>query len=164
MMRLWSLILLVLAVGCAPHARLAQLPEGATPVAVIPVLTATNRMAPENVPGPDRSEAMSYSRVDIAVPPERGAGEFDYASRSVDPDTQFLVDRQVLYPDARAFRRALSRQLRALPVADRDVLIFVHGFNNNFADGVLRMVLAALQRQRVCVGAVGGRRPGFQRT
>lgn len=139
MIRFLGLAFIVSLGACAPHANLAQLPEGTKPAAIIPVLTATNRLAPEDGPGTNRSEQTTFSRIDIAVPPKRQAGDFDFASRSVDPETQFLVDQYVTYADARGFRRALSQQLRALPRSERDVLIFVHGFNNNFADGVLRM-------------------------
>lgn len=45
----------------------------------------------------------------------------------------------MLYPDARSFEHDLHRAILAKPRSQRTVIIFVHGFNNTFAEGLYRM-------------------------
>ncbi|MEM9427312.1 MAG: alpha/beta fold hydrolase [Pseudomonadota bacterium] len=133
-----ALALSVVLVGCTPHAVLAPLPEDADARTVAPVFTATNRQGPRGEDSATRSEALTFNRFDIAIPPKRSAGQVTYPRGTVDPNTDFLVARATRFASKRQFRAALSRELRTLPRAERDVVIYVHGFNNKFADGVLR--------------------------
>ena len=133
-----AFMLLMLLAGCVPHAILAPLPEEASTREVIPVFTATNRLALQGTGSAERSEALTFGRFDVAVPPQRRMGELRSPDGRVDPDTDFLVAEAVRYSAADRFRADLSRTLRRLPPSERDVVIYVHGFNNNFADGVLR--------------------------
>lgn len=70
-------------------------------------------------------------------------GEITWPEGAVDPATQFLASREQLYPDTTAFRSGLRSALLARPRGDREAVIYVHGFNNNFADGVLRITQLA---------------------
>lgn len=138
-MRYLALLLSITLTACAPHATLAPTPPNAQPAGVVPVFTATNRALTPSGPGVDRAENLHLRRVDVAVPPLRAPGDIRYPGSKVDPETEFTVTRTVGLADRRAFRAALGKRLRQLPPDERDVLIYVHGFNNNFADGVLRM-------------------------
>lgn len=132
------LLLVALLAGCVPHAILAPVPEDAGTREVIPVFTATNRVAEVGAGSAERSEYLTFGRIDVAIPPERRVGELRFPNGGVDPDTDFLVAGAVRYSAADRFRADLTRALRRLPPEERDVVIYVHGFNNNFADGVLR--------------------------
>ena len=133
------LIVLVVLVGCAPHAVLRSLPEDASDRPIVPIFTATNRAALSGANKAERSETLAFARLEVAVPPIRRTGEIRYPTGAVDPETEFLVKRSQAFTVPRNFRRALSRELRRLPVEERDVVVYVHGFNTNFADGVLRL-------------------------
>lgn len=131
-------LLFVLLAGCVPHATLTPLPEEASARKVIPVFTATNRVAQDGAGSAARSETLAFGRTDVAIPPRRRVGELRFPDGSVDTESDFLVAGSERYATANRFRADLSRALRRLPPNERDLVVYVHGFNNNFADGVLR--------------------------
>ncbi len=133
-----TLLCLAMAAACTPHAVLAPLPEDASAQTVVPVYTATNRQGFSGEDSANRSESLRFTRFDVAIPPTRRAGEVRHPRGMPNPNTDFLVSEAVEFAGARQFRAALSHELRRLPRAERDVIVYVHGFNNRFADGVLR--------------------------
>ena len=133
-----ALALAAVVSACTPHAVLAPLPDDASQRPVVKVFTATNREGFAGTSSATRSEEIRFARIDVAIPPDRRAGEVRHPMGTPDAATDFLVAEAVQFPDARQFRSALSRELRRLPRAERDVIVYVHGFNNKFADGVLR--------------------------
>lgn len=133
------LLLLAFLTGCVPHAVLLPLPESAEQRPLVPVFTATNRVAFSGAEDAARSEDMQFARIDVAVPPKRRPGDLRFPDGEIDTERDFLVAKAARLADAKRFRAALSHALRQLPATDRDVIIYVHGFNNNFADGVLRI-------------------------
>lgn len=137
--RALPLVLLALA-ACTPRPVMAPVPPGAVVGETLPVFIVSNRAITTEGPGADRSTALGFSQLDIAVPPNRAPGTIETPRRRVpNPATDFLVADSDTLTDRRAFRRALSAHLRKLPPKERDVLIYVHGFNQTFANGVLRM-------------------------
>lgn len=136
--RFLTLSLSMVLTGCTPHAVLAPLPEDAGARPVVQVFTATNRQGLSGTDSAVRSDTLGFARIDIAIPPERNAGQVVSPRGTVDPNNDFLVADAARFRDKQNFRVALSRALRTLPKAERDVVVYVHGFNNKFADGVLR--------------------------
>ncbi|MGB8814841.1 MAG: alpha/beta fold hydrolase [Paracoccaceae bacterium] len=68
-------------------------------------------------------------------------GDIKWPRRSgkPDPKTDFLTTAEVIHPDAAAFRADLSRAIRTEAQGQRDAVIFVHGFNTNFSEGLYRI-------------------------
>ncbi|MCA3445882.1 MAG: alpha/beta fold hydrolase [Rhodobacter sp.] len=91
--------------------------------------------------GAERSPVLSLARYDISVPPNRAPGEIRWPrqGRAPDPFTEFLTVDDVIYPSATDFRRDLSAAMRAEEGPRQRALIFVHGFNNTFAEGLYRI-------------------------
>jgi esterase/lipase superfamily enzyme len=91
--------------------------------------------------GAERSPVLSLARYDISVPPNRAPGEIRWPrqGRAPDPFTEFLTVDDVIYPSAADFRRDLSAAMRAEEGPRQRALIFVHGFNNTFAEGLYRI-------------------------
>lgn len=113
-------------------------PAGAV---MAPVLVATTRgpdpMQP--VPGWARSADLSYGNYTVSIPPERERGTItrQRTYQEADPERDFmLASAQPLSADG--FVAALASELRALPGDDREAVIFVHGFNTAFIEGVYR--------------------------
>lgn len=79
-----------------------------------------------------------FSRIDVSVPPDRAPGSLAYPRPGGDPDRQFLVTGGGRLADARAFRRAIEDDLAGRAPDDRDIVLFVHGYNYSFAEGVYR--------------------------
>lgn len=88
-----------------------------------------------------RSTGMHYLRLDVSVPPERMAGEIVWPRprQKPDPTRQFLATQQKAYASPAAFRADLRQAILNEPSRRREAVVFVHGFNNNFAEGAYRL-------------------------
>jgi len=92
------------------------------------------------VPGWDRSDNLGYGRYLVAIPPGHEPGRIDRPRRNqpADPAVHFTVGGQETL-DRQGFRRAIAAALRDQPRTQREVTIFVHGFNTAFIEGVYRV-------------------------
>ncbi len=82
-----------------------------------------------------------YARFDVSIPPNQKTGKITWPrrGRAPDPARDFLTADKVDFGGAEEFRKDLSRALRAAPAGRREVFVFVHGYNTNFAEGVYRL-------------------------
>ena len=82
-----------------------------------------------------------FARLDVAVPPDRQPGDiaFPKPGRAADPDEDFVATSQTAYDGAPAFQSALRRELARQPHGQREVIVYVHGFNTTFAEGAYRL-------------------------
>ncbi len=76
----------------------------------------------------------------MAVPPNRRAGQIPRprAQAHFDPDRHFSLAAYERL-DAKGFRAALAQALAKQPPNRREVIVFVHGFNTHFIEGVYRV-------------------------
>lgn len=128
MRNLWTLLCLALVLGCAPRGDFVGLPEGSEPSATKSVFVASAR------PDTDR-----YSRIEVAIPAERNPGSVTYPQGAPDPDGHFLVAGRHPFETPESFRREVARALSALPRAQREIIIYVHGYNTTMAEGTFRI-------------------------
>ena len=86
-----------------------------------------------------RNQQASFLRYDILVPFEREAGTVTWPrnAKRADPRTDFLTLADEAYADAGAFRKDLRAAMQQR--GQRDVVIYVHGFNNTMAESVYRV-------------------------
>ncbi len=86
-----------------------------------------------------RSQTLHWGAFAISVPPERQTGTITFPRHGKpDPETDFLTVSEQHFADEPAFLRALNARLVQRPPGAREVTIFVHGFNTNFAEGLYR--------------------------
>lgn len=134
------LVALFLA-ACTPRGALAPVPQ-IEAAAAYPIYYATTRTV-NNDPrigfGTERSPVPGFGRLTISVPPDRVDGDVAYPADAPDPQTDFGVIESARFDGTPSFRSAIGRELRALPRDQRDALIFVHGFNSTFAEGMYRL-------------------------
>ena len=136
------LMLFVLLAACAPRGNLVVVPIEAVQGPIVPVFTASSRETdPDGQPGRNRAETPAFGRYDIAIPPNREAGDIRFTRKGNAPDASrdFLTTGAVIYDGSSDFRTDLSRALRAQPADSRDAVIYIHGYNTRFAEGVYRM-------------------------
>ena len=88
-----------------------------------------------------RSENPRFARYTVSIPPERTPGSITFPRRGkkANPTQDFLTTSEVFYPGETGFRRDLTAALRAERRGGREATIFVHGYNNTFAEGVYRI-------------------------
>lgn len=135
------LILSVLA-GCATRVEAVLEPLFAVPsgTSTVTMLVATTRK-PSQDPGKlysgDRGTAISVHSVSVSIPPDRNRkiGEVQWpAHMPPDPQEEFAVT-EILKVQSEHQVLDWYRKKRN---AKRQVVIFVHGFNNTYADAVFR--------------------------
>jgi esterase/lipase superfamily enzyme len=136
-----GLLILVLA-GCGhPTGVLAPVTPTAPDATIVKLLAITTR-APSNDPGTlysgRRSRGFSLDEIDVSIPPEskRKPGEVAWPKRlPPDPRIDFAT---VGVRHLDSTKEAGSQWVDKHLPNSRDVLVFVHGFNNTYEDAVYR--------------------------
>ncbi|MGL4310872.1 MAG: alpha/beta hydrolase [Paracoccaceae bacterium] len=129
----------IFLIGCTPRGEMAFAPAapGGAEQQVF-VSTTRKREAVVGEFGSERSETVTYAQFGISIPPDREVGEINWpkGGREPDPITDFVVTDQTIYNNATEFRGELSEKLQE---KGREATIFVHGYNNNFSEGLYRI-------------------------
>lgn len=87
---------------------------------------------------------LDFARVAVSLPPTHVAGQIEWARRLPgDPSKEFVTRSRDYVDSADAFRDQLRRAVAAKPKGKRQVLVFVHGFNTKFDEGVYRLAQIA---------------------
>jgi len=119
------------------------MPVSAAPgIKTFPIYVATTRTrsAPsENVFTTERANTLNFARFDVAVPPNHQPGLIEWPSGTPDPRVSFATIDQAVLSDVE-FRDAIA-PVRIPPRQNskHKVLIFVHGYNNNFQQSLYRL-------------------------
>ena len=141
--RLTLLLAAALVAGCAghPHGVLMPVVGDAPGTSRVNVLVATTRQA-DALPGVmfngKRAEMMAYADIDVSIPPDasRKVGEVQWPKvLPGDPAVEFVAKHTAII-DRPTAMKLVQDQLHHSP--KRQVLVFVHGFNNRFEDAVYR--------------------------
>ena len=117
----------------------AQSAEGASHVNIL--VATTRQRATANLGemfNGERADTVSYANITVSIPPDsaRKIGQIQWpATPPGDPNHDFATV-SADYIDRQQFSEVVSAA--AKPVGRRNVLIFVHGFNNRFDDAVYR--------------------------
>lgn len=107
---------------------------------VYPVFVASNRpLDPNNYAGIGRQPDLNFSRYDVSIPANRETGRIQWPSDAPDPSKEFVTTQAGRFRSEAAFVSSLRAQLSRLPAGRRDLLLFVHGYNTNLAEGVYRL-------------------------
>lgn len=142
-MRFRAAIIVLGLVACAPRGELVVDPEaiGVGTIESIYVGTTRTRDPSTDSFGDGRSNTTTFARYDISVPPTHVPGNIEWAGkgRKPDPATDFVALEEVIHPGPAAFRKDLSDAMRAQEARSGEVVIFIHGFNTTFVEGLYRI-------------------------
>lgn len=139
MIRLVLLLTLSLA-ACAPRPIIRVDPSAAKVGKVEKVFFATTRdEKPEGRFGGRRVYKPNFGQVDVSIPPSHTPGKLEINPRVVNARRFFTVTGEQRYSGPTQFRARLAAALRERPRGKREVVLFVHGFNVNFAEGAFRL-------------------------
>jgi esterase/lipase superfamily enzyme len=86
--------------------------------------------------GPGRAETLSFALAEVWVPHDRLPGRIEHPGRRPDPHHEFALADWEDLPTAADFTRSLDARLEAIAFPEREVFLFVHGFNTPFSDGL----------------------------
>jgi len=137
-------LILHVAAGCAGRAVTglgSTAPDDASARSIVPFLVSTVRDRadqPSVAYSRTRSEGLNFSEIDVRIPAMHRPGSVETSSSKPDPKRNFTASNYAPLPDSSAMIAELNRRLASRPAAQREVFIFVHGYNNNFAEGLFR--------------------------
>lgn len=133
--------LLLSACGGAPRTLTLSTARPDDIAGKVRIFVATSR-TPTDKPeyfGGERSMDVAFARLDITVPRGHTTGELELpaTAAATDPSLHFGVSEVERLTAARALAQVRAEIARR-PAGEREVLVFVHGFNTNFADAAFR--------------------------
>ncbi|TCL74587.1 alpha/beta hydrolase [Rhizobium sp. BK251] len=138
-------IMLLALVGCGGPRAVLGLPgtssSGAEPEAIVPIFVATTRARSDNLSLPfsaERSKTLNFAKLDIGIPQNHVTGRVEKTGRVPDPSRHFSAITFQPIDRRQEFIRQLNAALAQRAPENREIFIFVHGYNNNFADSVFR--------------------------
>ncbi|MGR9171040.1 alpha/beta fold hydrolase [Rhizobium sp. KDH_Rht_773_N] len=138
-------IMLFVLAGCGGPRAVLGLPVTPSPatqtLATVPVYVVTTRARSNNLSLPysaERSKTLNFAKLDIAIPRNHVPGRVEASGRIPDPSRHFSAATYQPIDGRQEFIKQLNTALARRPQEDREIFIFVHGYNNNFADSVFR--------------------------
>jgi len=133
---IFVLAIVVAVAGCAPRGTLQAAPDDALPSVTREIFVATNRASSDGPTRRGRSEKTAYLNYAVRIPSEHQPGNLRLAAGRPDPRRDFLYTERFAYGRSQMFYEAVRRRLNALPKNDREIILYVHGFNITFSEGV----------------------------
>jgi esterase/lipase superfamily enzyme len=143
-----ALALSVLA-GCGRPPELIGIDNPAIPAEAVPdasrhrIFIITTREASEVVGAlysAGRAPDLGLASVDVTVPPTHVLGQLERPARlPPDPRSEFAVVDPAIFRTDASFVAAIDRELATRPPGQRQLLLFVHGYNNTASDALLRL-------------------------
>ncbi|ADZ71252.1 hypothetical protein SL003B_2829 [Polymorphum gilvum SL003B-26A1] len=143
--------MLVLLMGCVVLAGCAARPDvgalkvsdqpaaGATEHTILIATTRARADAPDTYFSGERGKRRDFARATISVPPAHKPGRVEWPSvLPGDPSRHFVAREAGYLDDGDSFRRAVNAALADRPAHERDVFVFIHGYNTLFAEGLYR--------------------------
>ncbi|WP_300518481.1 alpha/beta fold hydrolase [Aliiroseovarius sp.] len=130
------LFLVLLLAACAPRGMITYLPgDGGT---LRSFLVGTTRgFSEDGRPTSERHQQLRFGRLDISIPDEHEIGQIEWPRGKPDPSRHFLT-RDFAEYDRQVFRTEVRREMARRPAENQSVALFVHGYNNTFAEGMYR--------------------------
>lgn len=136
------LLILSLSAACATRDTLGHADQAPAGAITHRIMVATTR---EYVGGTmrfsgARGHKMQFSGLRVSVPPNHRTGKIEWpAGPDADPRHNFAtLDQETL--SRPEFKARINRELAGRAAPDREIFLFVHGFNTTFAEGLYRQV------------------------
>lgn len=109
--------------------------------AIIPFMVATNRGEDKKGDPPfttERSVSLNFASIDVSVPVDRQKGSVRTSTQQPDPARHFTASNLKDFSTRADFAATLDKRLMLMAPGHREIFIFVHGYNNNFAESLFR--------------------------
>lgn len=106
----------------------------------VEILTVTNRGENEfKRLSSVRGSQNLYIKNRVSIPPRHKPGAIEVSHTLPDPSRHFVMAQEERLADGAAFARELKAQLAKQPKGQREILLYVHGYNNSYVDGLFRI-------------------------
>jgi esterase/lipase superfamily enzyme len=138
------IIFVMLLSACADRVASPVVPAALDIGTIRNVFVGTTRA--EDPPGTfsiKRSSNLSLLQVKVSIPPDHKFGKISDGLDKPKPDRDFVIAQRHDFGTPDQFRNALNLEIKKVNAPEREVTVFVHGFNNSFADSVFRVAQMA---------------------
>lgn len=136
--------------GCAsrpgPDALTPTLTEapGATPRKILVATTRARDLNPGILFSGERGAGLDFASVTLTVPPTHKDGAIEWPKQAPgNPATDMVVHEAVYRDTETQFLQDLNAELAKRPKGQRDVFLFVHGYNTMFSEALYRLTQMA---------------------
>ncbi len=118
--------------------------SGATSHDILIATTRKRSADPGAMFSGERGAGLDFAEAVVSVPPTHVSGNIEWPSQPPGNPASDFVTREADYLDGeKAFIAALNQQLEQRPPGHRKVLLFIHGFNTKFPEGLYRLAQVA---------------------
>ena len=125
--------------GCADRSVMVIKPAAKDIGTIVPMFVATNRGTDENQHFDNsRADEITYAISKVSVPPSHVAGNLATKARNPDPQEHFVFAGEDRFANKSAFQKELKTALGARPAYEREITLFVHGYNTSYSEAVFR--------------------------
>ena len=130
---------LTLASACTDRSLSPIVPEALEVGTAKTIFAATTRaQEADGTFGPERSEDFNLLELTVSIPPTHSPGKLEFGYGDPKPMKEFTLAAQHRFDQPVAFNRRLKQELATSPQHERDVTVFVHGFNSTHAETAFR--------------------------
>lgn len=139
-MRVFGFILVVIALsGCTDRSYTPIVPEALAVGTPYTIFAATTRAKnPDGSFGFERSDVLQRLELTVSIPPSHTPGEIKYGYARPDPNTEFTMAGHKAFPTKSTFRARINQAMAVLPASEREVTVFIHGYNETQAETAFR--------------------------
>ncbi len=133
------IVLLALVSACTDRSLTPTVPEALNIGSNYTVFAATSRQPEENGNyGFRRSKDLSLLELTVSIPPEHKPGTLNFGYANPNPRKEFTMAGRKQFDSPAQFQSRLNSVLSASPGGQREVTVFVHGFNATQAETAFR--------------------------
>jgi esterase/lipase superfamily enzyme len=130
----------------------AETAAGATDHTLLVATTRERDVRPGTLYNGERGRPLGYAAVTVSIPQGHAAGEIEWPlNLPGNPKTDFVVRQAGYLEGEKEFIRTLNAQLAKRPRGSRKVLLFIHGYNTMFAEGLYRFAQVVHDSESVAV-------------
>ena len=134
-----SAVLCFAMAGCADRNQMPVLTEEQAIGTPHTVFIATNReQADDGTFGPGRSQTLTLMEATVSIPKNHAPGDLSYRHRNPDPERDFTIADLTRVTGVRDLASRLAREQRQNRWSEREVTIFVHGYNSTLPEVAYR--------------------------
>jgi esterase/lipase superfamily enzyme len=139
-MRVVLVLALVMSVGaCVDRSKSPTVPAALNIGSNQTIFVATSRQEIGNGQfGADRADHLSLLEFTVSIPPTHSPGQLEYGYGNPDPEKEFVIAGRHEFDSVAAFESRTRNALRNLAPENRDVTVFIHGYNSTQAETAFR--------------------------
>ena len=141
-MKVFPVLSIVFCLGlaaCADRSFTPTVPEALSVGTAKTIFAATSREREEDGTfGFGRSEDISLLELTVSIPPNHKPGHLEFAYAKPDPQRQFTMAGRRQFQSGEEFKSRLKQEINTAGNPEREVTVFVHGFNSTQSETTFR--------------------------